>query len=401
LCARNRVTAARAANASTRVRGRRLAYHRGAFAAVLNADDPTMSRINHPLDAVEAKTFIERDFALDGGAVLPELRIAYELYGTLAPDGRNAVLLTHGFTSHQHMAGRYRDGGAPPGLDERTPGNWPQLVGPGLAIDTDRWFVVSSNMLGSSWGSSGPRDIDPRTGKAYGPAFPRFAVSDIVRAQKRLLASLGVTHLVAVAGPSYGGYQAFQWAVQYPDFMHGIVAAISAPNTTVAGPAATQKLIAELAVDPQWNDGWYYERGGIEPTLVRYRIATLKRYGIDAQLAATIADPQRREQAIEQIARQWARVFDANSMVVLRRALENFDTRPQFHRIRARVLYVLSRTDQLFPPSIAPAVMQQLHAAGVDARYFEIDSELGHMASGHDAAKWASELSRFMGALPS
>src|SRR5215510_9490403 len=92
----------------------------------------------YPLDAVESRTFTMRDFALDGGAVLPEVQIAYELYGTLAHDARNAVLLTHGFTSHQHMAGRYCRGGAPPGLDEGTPGNWPQLVGPGLAIDTER-----------------------------------------------------------------------------------------------------------------------------------------------------------------------------------------------------------------------------------------------------------------------
>ena len=297
------------------------------------------------------------------------------------------------------MAGRYRDGCAPPGLDEGTPGNWPQLVGPGLAIDTDRWFVVSSNMLGSSWGSTGPRDTDPRTGQPYGPAFPRLTVSDIVRSQKLLLEHLGVQHLVAVAGPSYGGYQAFQWAVQYPDFMHGIVAAISAPRS-VPGSAATDKLIAELAADPNWHGGWYYQRGGIEPTLVKYRIATLKRYGIDAQLSATIADTAQRERAIEQIARQWARVFDANSMVVLRRALETFDTTAQFDGIRAKVLYVLSRTDLLFPPSIAPDVMQRLHAAGVDARYVEIDSELGHMASGHDAAKWAGELARFMASLP-
>jgi homoserine O-acetyltransferase/O-succinyltransferase len=357
-----------------------------------------VSRHHNPLDAVEARTFVTREFALDGGSVLSELRIAYEVYGELAPDRRNAVLLTHGFTSHQHMAGRYRAGCAPPGLDDDTPGTWAQLVGPGLAIDTDRLFVVSSNMLGSSYGSSGPRDPDPRTGKPYGPAFPRFGVGDIVRAQKLLLDGLGVEHLLAVAGPSYGGYQAFQWAVQYPDFMHGIVAAISAPKSA-PGPGPTQQLIAELAADANWNDGWYYERGGIEPTLVRYRIATLKRYGIDAHLTATMPDAARRDVAIGQVASQWARVFDANSMVVLRRALERFDTTPQFHKVRAKVLYVLSRTDQLFPPSIAPDVMRQLRAAGVDARYFEIDSELGHMASGHDARQWAGELGRFMAAL--
>src|SRR5262245_49464543 len=271
----------------------------------------------HPLEGVQTQTFVMRDFALEHGAVLPEVRIAHELYGTLGRDGRNVVLLTHGFTSHQHMAGRYRDGGAPPGLDEGTPPNWPQLVGPGLAIDTDRWFAVSSNMLGSSWGSTGPRDIDPRSGRRYGPAFPRITVGDIVRAQKLLLDHLGVTHLVAVAGPSYGGYQAFQWAVQYPGFMHGIVAAISSPKS-LGGVAATQRLIDELAADPNWNGGWYHDHGGIEPTLVKYRIATLKRYGIDAQLALTIAERERRERAIEQLARQWSRVFDANAMVVLR-----------------------------------------------------------------------------------
>jgi homoserine O-acetyltransferase/O-succinyltransferase len=253
-------------------------------------------------------------------------------------------------------------------------------------------------MLGSSWGSTGPRDIDPRTGQPYGPSFPRIAVSDIVRAQRLLLDSLGVTHLAAVAGPSYGGYQAFQWAVQYPEFMHGIVAAISSPNSQ-PGPGTTKTLIAELAIDPHWNDGWYYERGGIEPTLVKYRIATLKRYGIEAQLAATIGDPHRRDAAIEQIARQWARVFDANSMVVLRRALETYDTTPEFGKIKAKVLYVISRTDNLFPPSIAPAYLQALKSAGVDARYFEIDSELGHLASGLDGDKWAPALKAFMAEL--
>ena len=357
-----------------------------------------MNGAPQPLDAIEARIFDLPLLTLASGQVLRNARLAYETYGALRPDGRNAVLLTHGFTSHQHMTGRYRDGCAPPGLDAGTPGNWPQLVGPGLAIDTDRWFVVSSNMLGSSWGSTGPRDIDPATGAPYGPSFPRIAVSDIVQAQKLLLDHLGVRHLIAVAGPSYGGYQAFQWAVQHPQFMHGIVAAITAPKS-LGGAAATRKLIDELAQDPNWHDGWYYAHGGIEPTLVRYRVAMLKRYGVEAQLARTMRDPQRREAAIEQLARSWSRAFDANSMVVLRRAMEEFDTTTQFEHIRAKVLYVLSRTDVLFPPSLAPDVMRRLHAAGVDARYVEIDSELGHMATGHDAAKWSAELARFMAEL--
>src|SRR5580765_9060425 len=257
------------------------------------------------LDRVLSRTFTVQAFKLESGQVLPEMTLAYETYGRLAPGGRNAILVTHGFTSSQHAAGKHA-------VTDTTVGWWDGLIGPGKAIDTDRYFVVSSNMLGSSFGSTAPKSTNPKTGKPYGPDFPDITLRDIVVAQKTLLEGLGVQHLVAVAGPSYGGYQAFQWAVQCPGFMHGVVAAISAPKS-IGGAAATAKLIGELAADANWNDGWYYERGGIEPTLAKYRVATLKRYGIDAQLAPTIPDRERRERAIEQLARQWSRVFDANS----------------------------------------------------------------------------------------
>ena len=350
------------------------------------------------LHAVESRIFQSRDFALDSGAVLPELRIAYETYGELDGAGTNAVLLTHGYTSHHHQTGRYRKGHAPPGLDENALGTWEGLVGPGRAIDTDRLFVVSSNMLGSSYGSTCPSHVDPRTGKPYGPNFPRFTVADIVRAQKVLLDQLLVKHLVAVAGPSYGGYQAFQWAVQYPDFMHGIVPTVTSPKSN-AGSGPTLKLIADLATDPNWNGGQYYDNGGIFDTMVKMRVQTLKFYGIEAQLAPTMPDATQREAAIHRLAESWARVFDANAMVVLRRALEGFDTTAQFHRIRAKVLYVLSRTDKLFPPSLAPSVMQLLDRARVDARYLELDSEYGHLATGVDADQWAPVLAGFMAEL--
>src|SRR5882724_1135507 len=151
------------------------------------------------LDNVQRKIFAAKSFHLESGTVMPEVTIAYETYGTLAPDGRNAVLLTHGYTSSQHMAGRSGANGAE--------GSWDGLVGPGKAIDSDRLFVVSSNMLGSSYGSTNPAFINPTTGKPYGPDFPDITLVDIVRAQKALLDHLGVKHLVAVAGPSFGGYQ--------------------------------------------------------------------------------------------------------------------------------------------------------------------------------------------------
>ncbi|MBS0244152.1 MAG: alpha/beta fold hydrolase, partial [Proteobacteria bacterium] len=224
-----------------------------------------------PLTAVESRIFAASDFKLSTGAVLPKLEIAYETYGRLAPDGRNAVLITHGFTSSHHAAGTYRPGGAPLGLKESSVGFWDKLIGPGKPIDTDKLFVVSSNMLGSSYGSSAPRSLNPATGKPYGSAFPRFAVADIVNAQKAMLDSLGVKHLVAVAGGSYGGYQAFQWSVSYPLMMDGIVAVVTSPASTVT-PETTQKLIDQLAADRNWNGGDYYDHGGIVDVMTSLRV---------------------------------------------------------------------------------------------------------------------------------
>lgn len=351
-----------------------------------------------PLDQVESRLFTTKNFKLSSGAVLPELAIAYETYGSLAADGRNAVLVTHGFTSSHHAAGTYKAGGNPKGVGEKDVGSWDKLIGPGKPIDTDRLFVVSSNMLGSSYGSTAPRSIDPATGKPYGSTFPRFNVADIVAAQKALLDHLGVKHLVAVAGPSYGGYQAFQWAVSYPEFMDGIVAVVTSPSSTTT-PAATQKLIDQLATDPNWNGGQYYDKGGIAQVMTAIRVATLKNYGIEAQLAPKHPDKADLEAAIVKAATPWVNAFDGNSMVVLRRALEGFDTTKDFNKIKAKVFYVISRTDNLFPPKIAPDVMAKLKAAGVDARYFEIDSELGHLASGPEGDKWGPPLREFLAPL--
>ena len=336
---------------------------------------------------VQRRVFSAKRFRLESGVVMPEIVIAYETYGTLAPDGRNAVLLTHGFTSSQHMAGRYSDGGAE--------GSWNGLVGPGKAIDTDKLFVVSSNMLGSSYGSTSPAHLNPVSSHQWGPDFPDITLGDIVNAQKALLDGIGVKHLVAVAGPSFGGYQTFQWGVSYPGFMDGLVPVVSAPKGS-GGDSAVQSLVAALAKDPRWNDGWYYDNGGITSTLTELRVATLRRCDIDEQLVAKFPDKAARETEILRRALAWAKSFDGNSLVVLRKASVRFDAEKDFAKIKARLLYVLSRTDKVFPPAIAPDVMAKLKAAGVSADYFEIDSDYGHSASGLDAAKWAPRLRAFM-----
>jgi homoserine O-acetyltransferase/O-succinyltransferase len=159
------------------------------------------------------------------------------------------------------------------------------------------------------------------------------------------------------------------------------------------------ELQARLAADPEWNGGRYDDRGGAKTVLTELRVEMLKRNGIEAALAARYPDRESREAEIRKQAVDWARGWDANSLVILRRGTIGYDTVKDFSKIRAKVLYVLCRTDRLFPPSIAPAVMEALASAGVDARYFEIDSDLGHSASGPEHAKWSPVLREFLAPL--
>jgi homoserine O-acetyltransferase/O-succinyltransferase len=336
----------------------------------------------------DLETFVIDDFRLQSGTVMPAVTIAYRTLGALAPDRSNAVLVTHGNTSGPQMI----DPGGSTGE-----GSWNEIVGPGKAVDTNRYFAICPNMLGSSYGSTNAASLDPATGKRYGPRFPDINVSDIVATQRALLDHLGIERLVAIVGPSYGGFQAFQWAVNYPGMMKGIAAIVTSPFVPrQRSEGNVERLLATLSKDPNWNGGDYYDGDGVKETMIQIRSATLKTYGIETRLRDTMSDPEEIEAAIREEAARWARGFDANSLIILAKALRGFDVRPQFSNIKSKVLYVLSRTDKLFPPDLAPGVMQGLKAAGVDADYFLLDSDYGHSASGRDAHKWAPRLRTFM-----
>ena len=343
------------------------------------------------MTAAEARTFDIKNFSLRSGVVMPEVRIAYWTLGALSPRRDNAVLVTHGFTSGPQMI-------SPGGVTGE--GAWSQLVGPGKPVDTNRYFAICPNMLGSSYGSTNAASHDPATGRPYGPRFPDITVSDIVATQRLLLNDFDIDKFVAVVGPSYGGYQAFQWAVDYPTAMRGIAPIVTSPSVSrerSEGRAANFR--ATLSQNPNWNGGDYYATSGVLDTMIDIRAATLKIYGIEARLKQSMSDPKEIEAAIRKEATEWAKAFDANSLIILANALRGFDVTPRFSEIKAKVLFVLSRTDQLFPPEIAPEVMKGLNDAGVDADYFLLDSDFGHSASGLDAHKWAPRLRAFMESL--
>jgi homoserine O-acetyltransferase len=181
--------------------------------------------------------------------------------------------------------------------------------------------------------------------------------------------------------------------------MNAIVPVNTAPWASVNTDKQLAELQARLASDPEWYGGRYYGKAACKMVLTDIRVETLKRYGIETALAPRFPDQAAREAAIREQAANWAGKWDANSLIILRRALLGFDTRPDFARIKAKVLYILCRTDALFPPKIAPEVFKALTAAEVEARYFELDSDLGHSSSGPEHAKWSPVLREFLAPL--
>ena len=315
-----------------------------------------------------------QDFALASGAVLPQATVAYRQLGQLNAARDNVVLVLHGYTTSTTML----DPGA-----NVAEGSWSELAGPGKPIDTDVYCVICPNMLGSCYGSTGPD---------FKPDFPAITVVDIVNSQKALLDALGVVRLAAVAGPSFGAYQSFQWAASYPDMVDRVVAAVGAPWHPA--PPSADGILQALRADPGWDAWCRGDRSAMVPFLTAQRVKTLTLYGVDAELADRIPDPAARAAEVERLARAWAEQFDPMSLVVLMQAAESFDLRPALASLRAPVLFVLSRTDPVFSPELGRAVMQM---PGTEKwTYVELDSDKGHFASGADAALWAEELRRFM-----
>lgn len=333
-----------------------------------------------------SQIFSIQDFGLARGDALPQADIAYVTLGKLNEDGTNAILVTHGYTSsHRFVLAE----------DGASEGSWSGLVGPGKAIDTDRFFVVCSNALGSCYGSTGPASIDPRTGLAYGAHFPAIGFEDVVRLQRALLDSLGVKRLHTVVGVSMGGYQALQWAVQYPGFADRVGVVLSALQASADSNARLNDLKQAAQSQPGWNDGRPTQEA-MEPFLARLRYDTLNNYGFLAWCQSKGMDSAEQTRVTQQLAGKWAKEFDVNSLITLRQAIASFDVTDKLAAIQSKVLYVLSTTDKLFPPGLAPDVMKRFADANVDAQYFELESDFGHLASGLDFQKWEPVLGRFL-----
>ena len=327
------------------------------------------------------------------GGCLQEVTLAYETWGELNAPGTNAVLITHALTGDSHAAGPVSEG-------YHRGGWWEPVVGPGRMVDTDEHFVVCSNVLGGCSGSTGPASTDSESGRPYGARFPVVTIRDMVRAQKRLLDSLGVKRLEAVIGGSIGGQQALEWAVEYPDF---VGKAIPVAATGALGPQGiAMSEIGRRAImsDPDWQNGDYYETGkspdaGLSIArmagMVTYQSAASKWERFSRRLATRPALETEFggrfevESYLHYQGRELAGRFDANSYLYLSRAMDLYDVaagyaseEEAYSRIQSPVLFVGISSDWLFPPGEVRGAAEKARNAGVDASYVEIKSINGH-----------------------
>lgn len=331
--------------------------------------------------------FSTTKFQLASGLIMPTVEIAWNSWGELNADRSNAILLTHGLTSSHHAA-------EPPTLDSRI--GWAAAqIGPGKIYDTDRFFVMASNVLGSFYGSTSARSINPTTGRPWGAAFPEISMTDVVRAQERLILSLGISRLHAVAGCSLGGFQAYQWAVTCPDRITRVIATDTADHDSFDLSAAIPGLMARFAAAPGWNGG-DPDPGALVEVLAALREEVLIGFGLRQKIALRTSDPEAQSRMLTEEAHAWARIADPWSLVSMYRTAAGFDVRGDLGRIRVPVLTVTADTDLWYPPSVGRAQIDRLRAAGVDATYLEIHSELGHYATTEEPWKWAAVAKAFL-----
>ena len=339
---------------------------------------------------------------LQSGASIHGYSLSYETYGTLNAAKSNAVLVCHALNASHHVAGVYAG-------QHNSEGWWNNMIGPDKSVDTNQFFVIGVNNLGSCFGSTGPMHTHPDTGKVYGAAFPVVTVEDWVNAQARLLDTLGIQTLAAVLGGSLGGMQALSWALQYPQRVAHAVVVASAPNLTAENIAFNEVARRAIVTDPDFHGGDFYEHGVIPKRGLRiarmighitYLSDDVMNEKFGRQLKDSLLDnasgykysTQDVEFQIESYLRyqgdKFAEYFDANTYLLITRALDYFDPARQhggdlskaLANVTAKFLLVSFTTDWRFSPQRSREIVKALLDNRRDVSYAEIDAPHGHDA---------------------
>jgi homoserine O-acetyltransferase len=349
---------------------------------------------DHPTSLV-AVLGAERPLRLDCGVDLAPFQIAYQAYGRLNADRSNAILICHALTGDQHAANVNPVTGKP--------GWWETMVGPGKPIDTDSYFVISSNVLGGCLGSTGPASTNPATGKPWGLDFPVITIPDMVRAQAMLIDSLGIETLFAVVGGSMGGMQALQWAAAYPQRVFSALPIACATRHSAQNIAFHEVGRQAVMADPDWRNGHYFEHGvrphrGLGVARMAAHITYLSDAALHRKFGRRLQDRQMPtfsfdadfevESYLRHQGSTFVERFDANSYLYLTRACDYFDVAADhggalaaaFKGTHTRFCVISFTSDWLYPTSESRDVVHALNAGGARVSFAEIETDKGHDA---------------------
>lgn len=331
---------------------------------------------------------------LKSGVVLPQFDLVYETYGKLNSSKSNAVLVCHALSGNHHVAGRYKE-------DDKYPGWWDNLIGPGKPLDTDRFFVIGVNNLGGCHGSSGSYSVNPATGKPWGSEFPVVTVEDWVASQARLADHLGIQQLAAVIGGSLGGMQALQWAIDYPERIRHALVIASAPNLTAQNMAFNEVARQAIITDPEFHNGDYYEHGvvprrGLRIARMLGHITYLSDDAMGAKFGRKLKDVIKYSFDVEFEMESYLRYqgdkfagdFDANTYLRMTRALDYFDPAAEhggdlsaaLARAKADFLVVSFTSDWRFSTARSREIVQALLDNELSVSYAEVTAAHGHDA---------------------
>lgn len=343
---------------------------------------------------VETKYYdIEGPIQLDSGRILNDVTVAYETYGELNKEKSNAILICHALTGDAHAAGWHKG--------DRKPGWWEMVIGPGKAIDSEKYFIICSNVLGGCKGTTGPSSINPETGKEYGLDFPVITIRDMVNVQKELVDSFEINQLAAIIGGSMGGMQVLQWMISYPKMMKKAIpiatSAMSYPQQIAFNAVGRQSIFS----DPNWNNGNYYETGkkpenGLSLARMIAHITYLSDESMDIKFGRGLQDKDeisydftidfQVESYLRHQGRTFVKRFDANSYLYITKAVDLFDVSINnslsdgFRDVEAKVEVIAVDSDWLYPIEQSKEILTALNANNVEVSYSEIKSNYGHDA---------------------
>ncbi|MBF0503811.1 MAG: homoserine O-acetyltransferase [Candidatus Omnitrophica bacterium] len=340
---------------------------------------------------VQTQYFTFDELRLENGEKLGPVTIAFETYGQLDARKANAVLILHALTGDAHAAFHHEG--------EKAPGWWDSMIGEGKAFDTNKYFVICSNVLGGCKGSTGPSSINPKTGKPYALDFPLITINDMVHCQKKLIDHLGIEQLLTVVGGSMGGQQALSWLVNYPKSIRSAI-----PIATTARHSPQQIAFNEagrlaIMADPLWNSGHYYEGKPPDKGLAVARMVGHITYMSDVSMAEKFGRQKKWPSMGEKFTADFevegylryrgdnfVKRFDANSYLYITKAMDHFDgfagksVQDAFGHVVAKVLVIAFKSDWLYPAYQSKEIVKACKIAGLETSYCEVDSTYGHDA---------------------